>query len=133
MRHSRWFKRSALLLFILLTSESRGYATLPQHSSAANDGLEMRGIDAQGGQDQTNAGGNEKFGDLTGATMVRVPDQNTVLLGGNRTADDSAGERGVPILSRIPLIGRLFTSRSDEKEKKSMLVLVQPTTLSPEE
>jgi Flp pilus assembly secretin CpaC len=36
----------------------------------------------------------------------------------------------VPFLSDIPLLGNLFTSRSDSKDRKELIVLMRPTVLA---
>ncbi|NOR67498.1 MAG: hypothetical protein GQ528_09085, partial [Woeseiaceae bacterium] len=57
----------------------------------------------------------------------------TLLLGGQRITSEVETESGVPILSKIPLIGRLFTSRSKVKDSKILLILVKPVILLQEE
>ncbi len=66
-------------------------------------------------------------------TRVSVPDRGTLLLGGQRITAEVEMESGVPILSKIPLIGRLFTSRSKVKDSKILLILVKPVILLQEE
>jgi type II secretory pathway component GspD/PulD (secretin) len=38
-------------------------------------------------------------------------------------------EVGVPILSKIPLLGRLFSNRSSIRDEKILLILVKPTII----
>lgn len=42
-------------------------------------------------------------------------------------------EAGVPILSKIPILGRLFSNRSKIKDQKILLILVKPTIILQEE
>ena len=42
-------------------------------------------------------------------------------------------ESGVPVLSKIPLLGRLFDNRSKIKDHKILLILVKPTIIFQEE
>ncbi len=60
------------------------------------------------------------------ATTVSVPDGGTLLLGGQRLAGEVEVEAGVPILSKIPLINRLFTNRSYVRDTGILLILVRP-------
>jgi type II secretory pathway component GspD/PulD (secretin) len=66
-------------------------------------------------------------------TRVSVPDSGTLLLGGQRISAEVETEAGVPILSKIPLVGRLFGNRSKVRDHKILLILVRPTILLQEE
>ncbi len=62
-------------------------------------------------------------------TTVTVPDQGTVLLGGQRIMNELEVETGVPVLSKIPVLSRFFSNRVETKEEKTLLVLIKPTIL----
>lgn len=62
-------------------------------------------------------------------TTVTVPDQGTILLGGQRLVTESETESGVPVLSKIPIINRFFTNRVMAKEEQTLLILLKPTVL----
>jgi general secretion pathway protein D len=62
-------------------------------------------------------------------TSITVRDRDTVMLGGFIKSDKSTSKAGVPFLSEIPLLGNLFTSRSDSKDRKELIVLMRPTVL----
>jgi len=66
-------------------------------------------------------------------TRVSVPDRGTLLLGGHKLAAEMDKEVGVPVLSKIPLLGRLFTNRSSIRDQKILLILVKPTIILQEE
>jgi type II secretory pathway component GspD/PulD (secretin) len=66
-------------------------------------------------------------------TRVSVPDGGTLLLGGQRVSAETELESGVPVLSRIPVLGRLFSNRSKVKDSKILLILVKPTIILQEE
>ena len=66
-------------------------------------------------------------------TRVSVPDSGTLLLGGQRITAEVEMESGVPILSKIPFIGRLFGNRSKVRDQKILLILVKPTIMLQEE
>ncbi|MDI6839940.1 MAG: secretin N-terminal domain-containing protein [bacterium] len=59
-------------------------------------------------------------------TSLMVNDGQTVVIGG--IVREKTGEviRGVPIISSIPLIGRLFKSKSKTQSKSELLVFVTP-------
>lgn len=62
-------------------------------------------------------------------TTVTVPDQGTVLLGGQRLINELEVESGVPVLSKIPILSRFFSNRIDVKEEQTLLVLIKPTII----
>ena len=62
-------------------------------------------------------------------TSVTVPDQGTILLGGQRLITESQVETGVPVLSKIPILNRFFTNRTETKEEQTLLILIKPTIL----
>jgi len=62
----------------------------------------------------------------TGAT---IPDQGTILLGGQRLTTETEVETGVPVLSKIPIINRFFTNRITEKSELTLIILIKPTIL----
>jgi general secretion pathway protein D len=62
--------------------------------------------------------------DLT--SRVSVPDGGTLLLGGQKQVGESEIEMGVPVLSKIPGLNRLFTNRSFVRDEQTLLILVRP-------
>ncbi len=62
-------------------------------------------------------------------TSVMVPDGALLVLGG--LSDESINEstQGVPGISRIPLLGHLFKSRSAKRQKRNLMVFLRPTIL----
>jgi len=62
-------------------------------------------------------------------TTVSVPDKGTLLLGGQRLVGEIEIEAGVPVLSKIPILNRLFTNRSTVKDERTLLILVKPTII----
>ena len=39
-------------------------------------------------------------------------------------------ETGVPVLSKIPILNRVFTNRSTVKDERTLLILIKPTIIS---
>jgi type II secretory pathway component GspD/PulD (secretin) len=66
-------------------------------------------------------------------TRVSVPDKATLLLGGQRITVEVEKEAGVPVLSKVPFLGRLFSNRSKIKDSQILLILVKPTIILREE
>lgn len=62
-------------------------------------------------------------------TSVTIPDQGTVLLGGQRLVNEVEVESGVPVLSKIPILSRFFSNRIDSTEESTLLILLKPTIL----
>jgi general secretion pathway protein D len=62
-------------------------------------------------------------------TTITVRDRDTVMLGGFVKTDKSVAKSGVPFLSSIPIIGNLFTQRSNSKDREELIVLMRPTVL----
>ena len=59
-------------------------------------------------------------------TSVSVPDGGTLLLGGQASAGEAEREMGAPILSKIPIISRMFDNRSIVRDQRTLLILVKP-------
>jgi len=58
-----------------------------------------------------------------------VPDGGTLLIGGQKLGAEVNMESGVPGLSKVPIVGRLFSARSKVKDQDVLLVLVKPTII----
>jgi general secretion pathway protein D len=63
------------------------------------------------------------------SSEIAVRDKDTIILGGFIRTDKSKSKSGVPLLQDIPLLGNLFTSRSDNKNRQELIVLMRPTVL----
>ena len=59
-------------------------------------------------------------------TQVTVPDGETVVLGGMIRKQKRFNTRSTPILSEIPIIGKLFTSKRDNTQDSEFLIFVTP-------
>ncbi|MHC4153640.1 MAG: hypothetical protein ACYST6_01755 [Planctomycetota bacterium] len=66
-------------------------------------------------------------------TRVSVPDSATLLLGGYKVSAEVEREVGVPILSKIPILGRAFRNTSTVRDQRVLLILVKPTIILQEE
>jgi general secretion pathway protein D len=63
------------------------------------------------------------------SSEIAVKDRDTIILGGFIRADKSTSKSGVPFLQDIPILGNLFTSRNDTKDRQELIVLMRPTVL----
>jgi general secretion pathway protein D len=64
---------------------------------------------------------------------VNVPDGGTILLGGIKRLRENRIERGVPMLSKIPYINRLFKNVGIGRETNTFMMTVTPRILIREE
>jgi general secretion pathway protein D len=69
----------------------------------------------------------------TVTTTVSVPDGGTVLLGGIKRLREGRNEFGVPILSKIPYINRLFKNVGIGRTTDSLMMMVTPRIIIQEE
>ena len=60
---------------------------------------------------------------------VAVRDGESIVLGGFVRNSDNKSSSGVPILRDIPILGALFDSKSDTKQREELLVLMEPKVL----
>ena len=59
-------------------------------------------------------------------TTVSVPDGGTVLLGGIKRLSEGRNERGVPFLSNVPYVSRLFKNVGIGRDTESLMMMVTP-------
>ncbi len=65
-------------------------------------------------------------------TTVTVPDGSTVVLGGLITVSDRDSVTGIPILSSIPGIGKLFSTTTKVEDRQELLIFIQPQIVNDE-
>jgi len=73
--------------------------------------------------------GNPPINNKSVNSQVAVQSGQTVFLGGLISEQDSRGRSGVPYLSRLPLIGPLFGSRTKAQNRSETLVMITPTVI----
>jgi general secretion pathway protein D len=66
-------------------------------------------------------------------TTVSVPDGGTVLMGGIKRMQEARNEFGVPVLSKIPYINRLFKNVGIARTTESLMLMVTPRIIIQEE
>jgi len=63
-------------------------------------------------------------------TRMIVPDGQTIFVGGLIKHRVEESKQGIPVISRIPGVGRLFSSRENNRTNTETVVLITPTILS---
>lgn len=74
--------------------------------------------------------GNPPINTRTLDTSIAVNSGDTILLGGLISEDDQTSEDGVPGLSRIPILGKLFGSTRKETQRTELIVLITPQVMN---
>ena len=62
-------------------------------------------------------------------TQVTVNDGDTVVIGGLITENAIENKKFVPIISGIPLLGKMFQSTSIEKEQRELFIFITPNII----
>ncbi len=63
------------------------------------------------------------------SSEIAVRNRDTIILGGFIRSDKSKSRTGVPLLQDIPILGALFSSHSENKNREELIVLMRPTVL----
>jgi type II secretory pathway component GspD/PulD (secretin) len=117
-------------------SADRRYVTMNLDAAVSRiDGFANSPVTAVAGGQLVNSADTASFVQQPTVTVTRVqttvtvPDQGTILLGGQRLVTEAESESGVPVLSKIPILNRFFTNRVITKSEQTLLILVKPTVL----
>ncbi len=117
-------------------SSDRRYVTMNVDAGLAQiDGFASESVTAVAGGALVTSDDSQSFIQLPTVTVTRVrttvtvPDEGTLLLGGQRIVSEFEVETGVPLLSKMPVISRFFTNRIESKEEQTLLILMKPTVL----
>ncbi len=79
---------------------------------------------------RTNALGDPAVIQKEATTEVLVRTGETTVIGGIYTKSRSVNEQGVPLFSKIPILGWLFKGRSTTEEKTELLIFVTPRIIN---
>jgi type II secretory pathway component GspD/PulD (secretin) len=117
-------------------SADRRYVTLNVDVAISRlEGFQNRAVTAVAGGQLVNSAETQSFIQAPTTTVTRVqttvtvPDQGTILIGGQRLINEVESESGVPVLSKIPILNRFFSNRIQVKEEQTLIVLIKPTIL----
>lgn len=99
-----------------------------------SDGLVVMQInetidEISGSTDITGVGAVPNTTSRTLTAEVAVNDKESIMLGGFIRNSNNKSRSGVPILKDIPLLGAMFRSMGNAKERKELMVLMRPTVL----
>jgi len=65
--------------------------------------------------------------DLT--TEVAIQSGQTIVMGGLISENNNQGYSGVPVLGKVPLLGKLFSNRTVDTDRTELIVLLTPTVI----
>ena len=105
--------------------------TIKIHPTVSGDDQVTLEIDVENTDFSANATAGAPPPTSTSAfkSMVRVRNDEMVVLGGLEKLEKSETGTGVPFLARIPVIKWLFSSRTKSKTKTKQLVFIRPTII----
>lgn len=100
--------------------------------------LQIALLNDQQGDDQKIQGGAGNGGTLTVPgintqeilTTATVPNNETIVLGGLIIASDNQGRSGIPILSDIPYLGKLFAYNKNYRDRSELMIFLQPSIVN---
>jgi general secretion pathway protein D len=64
------------------------------------------------------------------ASILQIPSGNTVVLGGLMQDNIQESNEDVPVVSTLPLIGKLFKSKNDATTKTELVIFLRPTVIT---
>jgi type IV pilus assembly protein PilQ len=109
-----------------------GYTFLPYSTSlnvtprATNDGSVFMKLNLQRDVVQTLIGAQPTIAPRSVNTEVVVDSGNTLVLGGIQSSPDTSASTGFPFLRKIPLLGWLFGTESQNADKNELMFFVTP-------
>ncbi|MFH1415725.1 MAG: AMIN domain-containing protein [Elusimicrobiota bacterium] len=73
---------------------------------------------------------NPVTSDRSAITEVTVESGKTIIIGGLMTESVTVSSSGIPILKDLPLLGYLFSNKSNIKERKELLIFLSPEIMA---
>jgi general secretion pathway protein D len=86
-------------------------------------------VSLPGTEPAIGGGGNVSIAQRTINSSVIVQSGQTVVLGGLILENTNEGRSGIPILMNIPLLGKLFSSTSEDVFRTELIVTVTPRVI----
>ena len=81
----------------------------------------------------TSFGGSPTILNRQISTSLTLRDGGSLVMGGLISGNQSAGEQGVPLLGRMPVLGRLFRTDTLQEDRTELLVMVTPYVVADHE
>ena len=63
-------------------------------------------------------------------SLIRIKDQEMILLGGLEEKEIRETRSGTPLLSRIPVLNWIFSAKSRSKVKSKLNIFIKPTIIN---
>ena len=86
-------------------------------------------VSLPGTEPAVGGGGNVSIAQRTINSSVIVQSGQTVVLGGLILENTNEGRSGIPVLMNIPLLGKLFSTTSEDVFRTELIVTVTPTVI----
>jgi general secretion pathway protein D len=83
-------------------------------------------VSQQSGEVRTSTGSQPIIGTRAFESKIRLKDGETNFLAGLIRTDDKNSESGVPGLSEIPILGRLFSSNNNDNQRTDVILTLTP-------
>jgi len=113
-----------------------GSSSSTNSSSSSDDDDDGKNESEEESEEESRSGVTVQlpsFSFVSVVTTVSVPDGGTVLMGGIKRLSEGRNEFGVPLLSKVPYINRLFRNVSIGRETDSLMMMVTPRIIIQEE
>jgi len=65
-------------------------------------------------------------------TVLALSSGQTMAIGGLMSSNETRSLTKIPFLSSLPVIGKLFTSKSFTRDETELIILITPTVINPE-
>jgi type II secretory pathway component GspD/PulD (secretin) len=104
-----------------ITEKNMVTMQITQEKSLLGKSIKVAGQDFQG------------FSKRKASTTATVQSGHTLILGGLISESKDTSRSGIPILSKIPILGWFFSSTTKKKEKTELLLMVTPHVISNQE
>ncbi|QAT16683.1 general secretion pathway protein D [Candidatus Velamenicoccus archaeovorus] len=62
-------------------------------------------------------------------TLVKIKDGQTIAVGGLITSNDTKSKQGIPVLSELPFVGRLFEFKNKSLTRTELVIFITPKIL----
>jgi general secretion pathway protein D len=86
-------------------------------------------VSSPGPVPSTSTTGNPPINQRLIQTQVAVQTGETLLLGGLIQDNEQTGQTGLPLISKVPVLGHLFGNTKNSKQRTELIVLITPRVI----
>lgn len=104
--------------------------TLTVTPQITNDNAVMMKVDIERSFAQAVADSEPNINKRSASTNILVRNGETAVIGGIYQNDDSVGERKIPFLGNLPVVGWLFKSQTKINSKNELMIFLTPRILT---